>query len=897
MPTTPEHWRRTEDIFHETLLLPEPTRTIILEARCGGDQTLMAELRSLLAACEAEQNHQQAQDHRSHTSEPQRVGPYLLDRLLGRGGMGAVYLAHRDDGEFKQAVAIKIIDMPLATELFRERFRSERQILANLVHPYIARLLDGGVTPAGELYLAMEYVDGVSITAYCDAHQLSLEARLQLFRKVCEAVQFAHQNLVIHRDLKPDNILVAPDGTPRLIDFGTARLIDGTATNAAAELTRHGVQAFTPRYASPEQVLGRAISTATDIYSLGVLLFVLTTGSTPYELSTFSTEEMVRVICTEPPQRPGAVKPGLDPDLDAIVLKALRKEPEQRYPTALQFAEDVLRLLEHRPVLARQGNARYLAAKFVRRHRLPLAAAALLVVTLLAGVAGVLWQAHVANRERQRAQARSADLRELSNTLLSELDDALKQISGSTDAQRLLLTHVVQHLDRLAADAHDDRLTNLDLIDAYTRLGNVQGNVYYQNVADTAGALVSFDKAVTVANHLVQLYPRDREVLRAQAAALEARGETLSDTGDAQASAASLQAAVTAYDRLVSLLDVTPALVFEAAIAYETLGNELGEDSGLADPAAATAAYHRAIAMDEQALRLKPDYAAVRRGLPLMRIHLGNVVLETDPATALVEFETGRKLQEALPDDQRKLLRQVRLYSLLERKQAAAYCELGRFPEAAPLMAKSLAGAQAMADADPKDANALGELKRTLDNAATCEQYAADPAFAPSSQPAKSLQAEVTLLEREANTLRQISSLHPGQDQRSSELALVLLKLGAARNAIGTPSKHQELVDSLGVLRHAADSPHATPDVLNQAVQAELLATPASLQDPDSAVRMAERAVAMTHGNEAEYFLLLAKADKLAGRAGPASEAAQAGLKLLPGKSKSHLRSALQAAS
>ena len=899
MQISPESWRKTEEIFHETLGLPEPARTHTLEARCGGDTTLMAELRSLLAACDAEQAEQEAFGMRSETLQKQHVGPYLLGRLLGRGGMGAVYLSHRDDGEFKQAVAIKVIDMPLATELSRDRFRRERQILADLVHPYIARLLDGGVTPAGELYLAMEYVDGVSITAFCDVRQLSLEARLQLFRKVCEAVQFAHQNLVIHRDLKPDNILVASDGTPRLIDFGTARLLDATEGSAGYDLTRQGPQAYTPRYASPEQILGRAISTTTDIYSLGVLLCLLIAGSAPYEFSEFTTEELVRVVCHEPPRRPSAMKPGLDADLDAIVLKALRKEPHERYPTVLQLAEDVQAYLDHRPVQARQGKLRYLGAKFIRRHRLPIAAALVLVVTLIVGVAGVLWQSRVANQERKRAEARSADLRALSNSLLTELDDALKQISGSTDAQKLLLTHVVQHLDRLASDAQGDRLTSLDLIDAYTRLGNVQGNVYYQNVADTPDALVSFDKAVTLAGHLAQAYPQDREVLRAQAASLEARGETLSDTGDAQASAASLLAAVATYDRLVKLPGVTPQLVFEAAIAYETLGNEAGEDSGLADPEAATAAYRRAIEMDEQALRMKPDYAAVRGGVPLMHIHLGNVILETDPAGALQEFETGRSLQEALPADQRKQLRQVRLYRLLQRKRAAAYCELGEFADAAPLIQQALASSQELADADVKDANGLGELKRTLSDAATCEEYAAEPISGLSiADRQKHLRAAQALLIRMANALRQITGLHAGQQERTEELAVVLLRMGAVEHALG--SAHMpaaDITESLALLRHAAESSHRTADVLNHAVEAELTAEPATLRDSKAAVRYAEQGVELTHGREAEYLLLLAQAQHADQRLDAAEDTARQGLKLLPdlkpGFPVSHLRKML----
>src|SRR6185312_3695281 len=396
--------RRTEAIFHAVLGAAESEREAVLEEGCAGDTLLMAELRSLLSACEEEELLGTVRADASRVAEAggRWVGPYRIERLLGRGGMGAVYLAQRADGHFEQQVAIKVIDLPLATELFRERFRMERQILAGLSHPFIARLLDGGVSEGGELYLAMEYVDGISIAKFCERNGLSLRAKLELFVKVCGAVQFAHQNLVVHRDLKPDNILVVADGTPRLLDFGTAKLL-GPEADAASGFTQNGLQSFTPQYASPEQVLGDAITTATDTYSLGVLLYLLLAGRPPYELKEFTTAEMLRVICNEVPPKPSAVAAGLDADLDAIVMKALRKEPQERYLTVDHFAADVQAYLEGRPVLARRGTLRYRAGKFVRRNRLAIAGAALLLITLLAGIAGILWQSRSANLQRRRA--------------------------------------------------------------------------------------------------------------------------------------------------------------------------------------------------------------------------------------------------------------------------------------------------------------------------------------------------------------------------------------------------------------------------------------------------------------------------------------------------------------
>ena len=276
---------RLETVYYEVLAAPEEARASILEHQCEGDAALMAEARSLLEAHRAEQaltiQLTAEVPTEPSTCQGRWLGPYQLDRLLGRGGMGAVYLAHRIDGQFRQQVAIKVIDLPLTTELFRERFRQERQILAQLVHPYIARLLDGGVSEDGGPYLVMEYVDGIPIERFCRVNRLPVRDRLLLFTKVCAAVHFAHQNLVVHRDLKSDNILVLNDGTPKLLDFGTAKLLAPVpAANTATEFTRLGLLSFTPSYASPEQVLGETVTTASDTYSLGVLLYLLLQRST-----------------------------------------------------------------------------------------------------------------------------------------------------------------------------------------------------------------------------------------------------------------------------------------------------------------------------------------------------------------------------------------------------------------------------------------------------------------------------------------------------------------------------------------------------------------------------------------------------------------------------------------
>ncbi|MEO6924811.1 MAG: serine/threonine-protein kinase, partial [Bryocella sp.] len=446
MENASERLARLEAVFHEVLDVAPEQRSARLQELCGDDTRLLTEVKKLLRAAEREMlisSTKYEQQRLDEAAFAQRsIGPYKLQSLLGRGGTGAVYLAQRADGQYQKTVAIKVIDVPLATELFRDRFRQERQILAGLDHPLIAKLLDGGVSDEGSPYLVMDYVPGVPIDQYCEQHSLSLEQRLRLFIKVCEAVQYAHQNLVVHRDLKPDNILVSEDGTPHLLDFGTAKLLSPENTAPASQSTQDGFLSFTPHYASPEQVLGQPITIGSDVYSLGVLLFALLTGRQPYQLADFSTEEMLRVIVNLLPPRPsaGGMPYGrIDADLDNIVLKALRKLPQERYATILEFSADIQAFLVHRPVQASRGSFRYHASKFIRRNRIPLFASALILLILLAGVSGVYWQSRIANLERRRAEARSADLRELSNSLLSELDEALKDIPGTTGAQTLLV--------------------------------------------------------------------------------------------------------------------------------------------------------------------------------------------------------------------------------------------------------------------------------------------------------------------------------------------------------------------------------------------------------------------------------------------------------------------------
>ena len=883
-----------EAIFNEVLALPSGERQALIEIRCGEDALLKSEIYSLLRACAEEEVLAAVRLREARTDartglDRKRVGAYEIDRLIGRGGMGAVYVAHRADGTFDKQVAIKLIDLPLATDLFRERFRMERQILAGLNHPLIARLLDGGVTGDGEPFLVMEYVDGVPIHRFCEDHRLSVAERLLLFKSVCEAVQFAHQNLVVHRDLKPDNILVMEDGTPRLLDFGTAKLLSPSADGMGSEFTRQGFQSFTPQYASPEQVLGNPITTASDTYSLGMLLYLLLTDVLPYELKEFTTAEMVRVICEQPPRRPtlpGSGDKRIDADLEAILLKSLRKGPGERYLTAVQFALDVQAYLDGRTVSARRGTMRYRAGKFVRRHRIALFGAALVTASLTAGVAGIVWQAKVADRERRRAVDTSAEMRQLSNSLLNELDEAIKELPGSSGVQKLLVTRVLDHLDRTSKSAAGDRLVQLDLANAYTRLGNIQGNPYDQNLGDTAGALVSLDKAFVIAQSLAASAARDHEALRALASVEQARSEVLWGVGKTPEAVESMQAATQAYERLVAERDATPALISEAGAAYGTLGDELGQPGtpSLGDLAGAIDAYRKNIRLDERALSLDPNFPRARRGLGIVQLKIGNVEIETDPAQALEDYQLAEERFDALPESKQDGLSTLRIRANVVRKKATAMRELGEYAQAIPLFDQALAIQKQIAAADPKDNRSLFDVYVDLTQKAYDYEYAADPALeADPKKRRRDLALAIPLL-KEAQTIAvQLLKQNPSNEDRKASLADVQVRLGTAETELQTSGDAEKLAATGLVTLTGLAAKH--PDsvwTLDFAVAALLTVKPATLRDPKLAIVCAEREALLTKRKQPSALLSVAQAYRSAGLNKQARTAAHEGLALLP---------------
>jgi serine/threonine protein kinase len=483
---SPEQWGQLKELFRTAIECEPPQRAAYLDQACASDPVLREEIESLLAS------HDEAETFietpafvntvKAMTESPpeqiegRRIGTYQLVREIGRGGMGTVYLARRADEQYEKLVAMKVLRRGMDTEDIVRRFRTERQILASLDHPNIARLLDGGTTEDGLPYLVMEFVEGTPVTDYCDRHRLTANARLQLFRTICAAVQHAHQNLVVHRDLKPSNILITTDGTPKLLDFGIAKVLNQELNALMMDRTRTELRVLTPDYASPEQVRGEKLATTSDVYSLGVVLYELLTGHRPYRSLNTPPHELARIICEQEPAKPSAaitnvlsdkLRRRLSGDLDNIILMALRKEPARRYASVGQFSEDIRRHLDGLPVIARKDTFKYRTTKFVRRNGLSVAAAGIILLSLLGGIVATAWQARAAQQEKARAESVSAFLKKMlaysnprltvsgknggETTMTDVLDEAAKRLDSEEFSNQL---EVKAELERIIGNSY-----------------------------------------------------------------------------------------------------------------------------------------------------------------------------------------------------------------------------------------------------------------------------------------------------------------------------------------------------------------------------------------------------------------------------------------------------------
>ena len=652
-----------------------------------------------------------------HPAADVTIGPFTVERELGRGGMGTVYLGSRSELGFVQHVAIKVLGTNLARGAV-ERLRDERRILAALNHPNIAHFVDGGTTADGLPYLAMEYVDGRPVTAYCDDARLDVPARLRLFAKICGAVHFAHQHLVVHRDIKPSNILVTSDGTPKLLDFGIAKLTEPGRAAAAAGQDAGPATApvLTPHYASPEQAAGAPVTTATDVYSLGVLLYELVTGSGPYpgvdrDSSPLAVLDAVRGA---DPQRPSAAaaraqRAGVDDDLDAMVLKALRKAPADRYGSAEQFADDIARYLAGRPVLAHAGSSLYAARKFVNRHRASVGAAIVALLSL-AGATGVsLWQARVAQRQRTRAEARFNDVRKLANSFVFEFDETVRDIPGTTAARKLVIARSLGYLEELAADVHDDLPMQRELAAAYQRIGDVQGNPYLSNLGERREAMASYRRALELRERVVADRSATSDDQQGLASALGAVGDLLWAEGDFEGTLVHYSRAQSLTSRLAERTPGQPGLVAAAARSEYSVGQALTK---LGRFEQAEAQYARTVAMmDTLAVGgvLPPE---VRRFRPVAAAKVADGLLRKGHVVeaAVMYAQSAAALEALVERDRGGAAGQQRIHAFLLLRLADGQAVAGRTREARETVERVLRLQRALANADPNDRQIQGDI-------------------------------------------------------------------------------------------------------------------------------------------------------------------------------------------
>lgn len=525
----PNRWDQIEEIFLGAAELPTAERARYLSEKCPDDE-VRREVDSLLqhsgdgtgsmlnTAVGGIVSAFAKSESPEHYWVGKWLGPYRIVRLIGQGGMGCVFDAERDDREFRQRVAIKLVLGAAATPNNLLRFRQERQILAQLHHTNIARLLDGGTTPDGQPYLVMEFIEGEPITKWADRKGLSVRERVGLFRQVCDAVSYAHQNLVVHRDIKPANILVTAEGVPKLLDFGIAKLLqleseDGD-TMPMPTITG-GAVLLTPDYASPEQVRGDTITTATDVYALGAVLYDLVTGTKPHSFTEYTPFAIAQAICeTEirPPSKSAAERrPDLakeiDSDVDNIILTAMRKESIRRYGSVVEFSEDLRRCLSNLPVKARPDSSSYRIGKFIQRNRYIAAAIAIAAFGLLAGSIIAINQARRADYQARRAEARFNQVRKLANIFLFDLWAELRRLPGATPAQAKLVKTGLEYVDSLAQESAGDPSLQAELATAYEKLGDIQGYPGEPNLGDFAACLRSYKKGLSLRQDVYRMDP------------------------------------------------------------------------------------------------------------------------------------------------------------------------------------------------------------------------------------------------------------------------------------------------------------------------------------------------------------------------------------------------------
>ena len=730
-----ERWQTVKGIFGAVVELETGARASYLDQACADDVELRAEVESLLKAHAVSDGFiEQPADRHALDVEfrgppwiGRRVGNYRIVEDIGRGGMSEVYKAVRDDDEYHKEVAVKVLRRGYDSSSLLRHFKVEKQILATLDHPNIARLLDGGSTEEGLPYLVMDYIKGRPMDEYCAHHRLGVIARLELFRTLCTAVQYVHQHLMVHGDLKGSNVLVADDGTVKLLDFGIAKLLNPTPALRAADPKATALVALTPEYASPEQIRGGPITTASDVYSLGVLLFRLLTGVLPHRAPNgFSYDLAVRICDTEPPPLSLAAKQNesaetagfwrqLAGDLDDIVRMTLQKDAAKRYASVEQLNEDVRRHLLGFPVAARPASVPYRVGKFVNRHRTGVAATSVLVLTLIGGIVATSWEAHIAGIERARAERHFEDVRKLANTFMFDVNGAIENLPGSTAARQMLVVNSLKYLDGLSAESASNASLQRELATAYEKVADIQGGFRSANLGDAPGAIASYRKALGIRAKLIEASPSAQEVRRELLRTYGKLAELLSDSGDQQEAIKTSRLVLEQAQKLSAAPESTAADRRNLGNAYLSLGWLLAK-SGEVDHGLTLA--YQGIGIYQALLESDLHDTRSRRNLAVTYGRLGEVLVNSSRyAEALTAYtrdlDIVREMADA--DPRNGDLQNIKGYARLGIGDALA--GLGEMRAALEEHSQGVSILRALYDADARDDQARFDLAYALGQA------------------------------------------------------------------------------------------------------------------------------------------------------------------------------------
>ncbi len=717
MAPSPQRWGRVEEIFHLALEQPPESRDQWLAQSCAGDAALRSEVASLLesdgvarqgfvgAKVQSAFVDLMADEAPKSAMEGRRIGSWRLVREIGRGGMGAVYLAARADQQYESSVAIKLVRPGFDTDFMLHRFRRERQILARLEHPNITRLLDGGATEEGIPYLVMEYIEGAWITRYAAEHRLSVDDRIRLCLPVCAAVEYAHRNFIVHRDLKPANILIDRSGAPKLLDFGISKLLQ---TDPDEPTNTQGVGMLTPEYASPEQILGEPVTIASDVYSLGAVIYELLAGVRAHQVERGL--DLQRAICEAPVTPPSkaaadrATARRLRGDLDNILLRAMQIEPGRRYASVEHFSADLRRYLEHRPVVARPDSPGYRAFKFIRRNRVVVSVATLAAIGVLAGAA-VAW------REARIANARFQDVRKLATTFVIDVEGAAQNLPGSLPVRQLIVRTGLEYLNNLARSSAGDWDLKHELANAYVRIGRVQGGGTTSNLGDTPGAMASFMSAGKMLDDVLRHTPSDREAILDRTTVYHELAGLLMESPlpmAADPDEAGLRLAE-------SLLKTNPRDLEAAQSAGEFHTDLAIFNSRRGNLDAALSEVNAAVPLLELYVRAKPDIRAAQQALAAAYSQSGAIVVKLGhPKEALPSLRRSVVILDAMllksPDDVLGRSTLMHAYSMLaDALGSPEHPNAGDAPGAFEAGRKSVEQAKYLYEADPADVRAIGD--------------------------------------------------------------------------------------------------------------------------------------------------------------------------------------------